>query len=40
MFTRLKQIQHLLGIMNVELIVLGSFDTELFGHWWYGDPYF
>ena len=28
MFTRLKQIQYLLGIMNVELIVLGSFDKS------------
>lgn len=40
MFTRSKQIQHLLDIINVEPIVLSSFDTELFGYWWYEGPIF
>jgi 1,4-alpha-glucan branching enzyme len=37
---RLKQAQHLTGILNRPPIVLSPYDAELFGHWWYEGPEF
>jgi 1,4-alpha-glucan branching enzyme len=38
--TRLRQVEHLAGIMDRPPIVLSPYDAELFGHWWYEGPEF
>jgi 1,4-alpha-glucan branching enzyme len=37
---RLKQAQHLAGIMDRPPLVVSPYDAELFGHWWYEGPEF
>ncbi|HEY8901506.1 MAG TPA: 1,4-alpha-glucan branching protein domain-containing protein [Chthoniobacterales bacterium] len=38
--SRVKQIEHLSGVLPVEPIVMSPFDAELFGHWWFEGPEF
>ncbi|MGH8047260.1 MAG: glycoside hydrolase family 57 protein, partial [Chthoniobacterales bacterium] len=38
--SRVKQLEHLRGVLPVEPIVLSPFDAELFGHWWFEGPEF
>lgn len=38
--SRVRQFEHLAGILPVPPIVLSPFDAELFGHWWYEGPEF
>jgi 1,4-alpha-glucan branching enzyme len=38
MFNREKQIEHLADRMDRKPIVTASYDSELFGHWWYEGP--
>jgi 1,4-alpha-glucan branching enzyme len=35
MTSRVRQIDKLLSLTNIEPIILSPFDAELFGHWWY-----
>lgn len=37
---RMRQMQHLAGIMDRPPLVLSPYDAELFGHWWYEGPEF
>lgn len=37
---RVKQIQHLHGVMQREPLVLSPYDAELYGHWWFEGPEF
>jgi 1,4-alpha-glucan branching enzyme len=37
---RMRQIEHLAGIMERPPLVLSPYDAELFGHWWYEGPEF
>src|SRR5258706_3636672 len=37
---RIKQMQHLAGIMDRPPLVLSPYDAEPFGHWWYEGPEF
>jgi len=38
--TRIRQIEHLSGILDRPPLVLSPYDAELFGHWWYEGPEF
>jgi len=38
--TRMRQVEHLAGIMDRPPLVLSPYDAELFGHWWYEGPEF
>src|SRR5438552_3320189 len=38
--TRVRQMEHLAGIMDRPPMVLSPYDAELFGHWWYEGPEF
>jgi 1,4-alpha-glucan branching enzyme len=40
MLSRMKQIEHLINVTNIEPLVLSPFDAELFGHWWFEGPEF
>ncbi|HXJ73821.1 MAG TPA: 1,4-alpha-glucan branching protein domain-containing protein, partial [Candidatus Dormibacteraeota bacterium] len=37
---RVRQVEHLAGIMDRPPLVLSPYDAELFGHWWYEGPEF
>ena len=37
---RMKQIEHLAGIMDRPPLLVCPYDAELFGHWWYEGPEF
>src|SRR6266542_417602 len=37
---RLRQVEHLAGILDRPPLVLSPYDAELFGHWWYEGPEF
>lgn len=37
---RIKQIEHLAGIMDRPPLLVCPYDAELFGHWWYEGPEF
>jgi 1,4-alpha-glucan branching enzyme len=38
--TRMRQVEHLGGIMDRPPLILSPYDAELFGHWWYEGPEF
>jgi len=38
--SRVKQFEHLGGVLPVEPVVISPFDAELFGHWWFEGPEF
>lgn len=38
--SRVKQIEHLRGVLPIDPIVISPFDAELFGHWWFEGPEF
>jgi len=37
---RIRQVQHVAGIMDRQPMILSPYDAELFGHWWYEGPEF
>ena len=37
---RIRQVEHLAGIMERPPLLLSPYDAELFGHWWYEGPEF
>jgi len=37
---RVRQVEHLAGIMDRPPLLLSPYDAELFGHWWYEGPEF
>jgi 1,4-alpha-glucan branching enzyme len=37
---RMKQVEHLAGILDRPPLILSPYDAELFGHWWYEGPEF
>jgi 1,4-alpha-glucan branching enzyme len=37
---RMKQLEHLAGILDRPPMILSPYDAELFGHWWYEGPEF
>jgi 1,4-alpha-glucan branching enzyme len=37
---RMKQVEHLAGILDRPPMLLSPYDAELFGHWWYEGPEF
>ncbi len=39
-FNRVKQIEHLNGVMGIQPLILAPYDAELYGHWWYEGPEF
>ncbi len=38
MFNRMKQIEHLQGLMGQTPVIVSPYDAELFGHWWFEGP--
>jgi 1,4-alpha-glucan branching enzyme len=40
MFNRLKQVEHLNGMLGRPPMLVSMYDAELFGHWWYEGPEF
>ncbi len=38
LFNRVKQIEHIEGLMGKAPIILSPYDAELYGHWWFEGP--
>ncbi len=37
---RALQVQHLMGVMGKQPLIVSPYDAELYGHWWYEGPQF
>ena len=40
MFNRVKQVEHLHGVLQRAPLILAPYDAELYGHWWFEGPEF